>query len=273
MEKFKYLEVNCGTEAHFNIMKSLIQLYPIDSTWEEVLTCKIFYKEDMLSTEDLEALISNIEPFSLSIQKKEYKEKNWNAVWESNFTPVRVGKFCEIYADFHDKPKNVLYEIQIAPKMAFGTGHHETTYMMIEQMSKLNVENKSVVDVGMGTGILSVLAAKMGAQEVIGIDHEKPAYANAVEHAILNQVEAKFLHGDLTDLPNKKYDIVLANINRKVLLDHANMIKALVADQGKLLLSGILRPDISLVDEAYKDLQLNDIHGMKDWTCFVYTKE
>lgn len=273
MAKSKYLEVNCGTEAHFNIMKSLIQLYTIDSTWEETLTCKIFYREEMLSKDDLQAMIENIDPFCLSIQKKAYEEKNWNAVWESNFTPVRVGDFCEIYAEFHDCPENVTHEIQIAPKMAFGTGHHETTYMMIEQMSKMDLTNKSVVDVGMGTGILSILAAKMNAGEVIGIDHEQPAYTNAVEHAEMNGVEVNFMHGDLTDLPEKKFDVVLANINRKILLDHADMIKALVAKDGKLLLSGILRPDIALIDQAYHDLQLNGIYGKKDWTCFVYTKE
>lgn len=272
MAKSKYLEVNCGNEAHFNIMQSLIQFYSIDSTWDEVLTCKIFYNEDVLSQEDLAAMISSIEPFCLSIQKKEYQDQNWNTVWESNFSPVRVGEFCEIYADFHEKPKNVQHAIKIAPKMAFGTGHHETTFMMIEQMSKIDFKDKSVVDVGMGTGILSILAAKMNAAEVVGIDHEQPAYTNAVEHAELNDVSAVFLHGDLTILPKKKFDVVLANINRKILLEHAEMIKDLVAEQGKLLLSGILRSDISIIDETYSDFQLIRIEGMKDWTCFVYTK-
>jgi ribosomal protein L11 methyltransferase len=173
--------------------------------------------------------------------------QNWNAIWESSFQPVAVDDYVNIRALFHDPaPVGFKYEILIAPKMAFGTGHHATTYMMLQAMSKISFAGKRVLDFGCGTGILAVVAAKEGASEVIGVDIQTEAIENSVEHAQLNQVAStcRFLEGGLEKAGSDPFDIILANINAQVLIDSLANLKALCKKAGYLLLSGILEEDL-----------------------------
>ena len=178
-------------------------------------------------------------------QKELLPSQNWNALWESNFNPVQVGEFCGIRATFHPPFRNVRHELVIQPKMAFGTGHHETTFMMVGLMENLPFQDREVFDFGCGTGILAILAAKLGAASVDAVDIEAAAVENTLENARVNQTsdQIKVFHGDLDAVPFRTYDFILANINRNVILGTLPALYQRLRDGGMLLISGILDAD------------------------------
>lgn len=177
------------------------------------------------------------------------EEQNWNQVWESNFQPVVVGDFCAIRADFHAPIKNVAHEIIITPKMSFGTGHHATTYMMIEQMQHLDFNNKTVFDFGTGTGILAILAEKLGAQSILAIDVDEWSIENTKENIERNN-RSKIEVELSSNIPQKQFDGILANINRNVILQYLPQLKQSLRPSGFLLLSGLLTTDEKDIVEA-----------------------
>jgi ribosomal protein L11 methyltransferase len=204
-------------------------------------------------------LITLLEPFGTSYALERIEQTNWNAVWESNFEPVLVGAFCGIRAHFHPpfEPKP-LHELIITPKMSFGTGHHATTYSMIELMRDVSFAGKQVFDFGTGTGILAILAQKLGAASVVGLEIDDWVVENARENVSINQaagVEIE-LGSDLLGYDDQSFDILLANINRNVLLAHMKELKRLLKVDGILILSGILQEDESDICQAALSQQL-----------------
>ena len=185
-----------------------------------------------------------------TFQKIIIKEQNWNQVWESNFQPVIVDNFCAIRADFHQPIMHVQHEIIITPKMSFGTGHHATTYMMIEHMQYINFTNKEVLDFGTGTGILAILAEKLGAAGIIAIDNDEWSFKNAKENTQKNSCTK--IDVQLSSvLPGKKFDVILANINKNILLKYITYLESIVKENSILLLSGLLQDDKQDIIEAY----------------------
>jgi len=202
--------------------------------------------------------------------------RNWNTLWESNFSPIRVKDFCGIRAKFHPTfdPK-VIHEIEIQPKMAFGTGHHATTWMMIDQMAKLNFRDKKVLDYGCGTGILAILAEKMGASFIDGVDIEPPAVENTLEHLALNScTQITTFEGTLDQLANNQYQIILANINRNVILESLPTLYNQLEKGGYLLISGFIQSDTDLLHEATQQqgLTLQEVQIRENWICMVLNK-
>jgi ribosomal protein L11 methyltransferase len=182
-------------------------------------------------------------------QVNEIEEQNWNAVWESNFQPVQVGTFCGIRADFHEPMQGVELEIVITPKMSFGTGHHATTYMMVEQMKDIHFNGKEVFDFGTGTGILAILAEKLGAKYIDAIDVDDWSIENTRENAERNNCYK--IQVTLTSLlPVKQYDIVLANINRNVILQYLSGLDKIMKPEGLILFSGLLKEDGPVIVDA-----------------------
>ncbi|NRA47555.1 MAG: 50S ribosomal protein L11 methyltransferase [Phaeodactylibacter sp.] len=213
---------------------------------------------------------------SFTYEKVFVKHQNWNAVWESNFQPIQVGAFCGVRAPFHEPMDEVKYEIVINPEMAFGTGHHDTTYMMMAQMEGLEWPGKSVFDYGCGTGILAVLAGMLGAQDIDAVDIEKPAYDSTVENAERNgvpQINAFF--GDLSVVPEKTYDIILANINRNVILNSLEALYSRLKAGGQVLASGVLQVDEALVTERALQTGFKCLKTMHrgDWCCLQFEKK
>lgn len=176
----------------------------------------------------------------------EVEEQNWNAVWEQNFHPVTVDDFCAVRAHFHPSPGNVAHDIVITPKMSFGTGHHATTYMMIQQMKELNFTQKIVFDFGTGTGILAILAEKLGAAKITAIDVDDWSIENARENFGRNNC-TKITVSLSSQLPSERFDIILANINRNVILNYMSPLKDCVIPNGLVLLSGLLIADEEIV--------------------------
>ncbi|MGA3013136.1 MAG: 50S ribosomal protein L11 methyltransferase [Bacteroidales bacterium] len=186
--------------------------------------------------------------------EKRIPDQNWNAEWEKSFEPVLIAGKCFIRAPFHAPRPDYPFELIIEPKMSFGTAHHETTAMMIEMMMKMDFQNKKVLDIGCGTGILAILACKMGASEVIAIDNDIWAFSNALENKERNySLPMTVKLGDVSDA-GSGYDIILANINRNVLLTHIpEYSKSLKT--GNLLLSGFYEEDLEILRKTAESFE------------------
>ncbi len=201
------------------------------------------------------------------------EEKNWNEIWEKNFQPVIVDNFCAIRAEFHEPIKNAEHEIIITPKMSFGTGHHATTYMMIEQMRKINFKNKTVLDFGTGTGILAILAEKLSASKIEAIDNDDWSIANAKENIERNECSRISIRLS-AQIPEEKFDIVLANINRNVILEYLPRLSNSLKENSYLLLSGLLVSDKPGVVEACSNVKLTflELSERNNWMSLVFIK-
>lgn len=232
------------------------------------------------TNQDPKELISNMlstgELKTDTLDYEKIENKNWNAEWEANFQPVTIGKVY-IRAPFHDPPHSDLTDLVIAPKMAFGTGHHETTHMMIETMSQLDFAGKAVLDYGCGTGILSVYAQLLGADHVSGNDIQPEAMDNSWEQVELNGLDKQhfdFKLGYLDEFEGKTFDIILANINRHVLLEKAEELKTYLKSEGSLLMSGILDSDRKKILTAYENAGFTLVkeNQREEWCCFLFSK-
>ena len=205
------------------------------------------------------------------------ESKDWNAEWEANFQSVLVEDFCEIRPPFRESSGTTQHEVVINPRMAFGTGHHATTWLMVKQCSKLELEGKTVLDMGCGTGVLAILARKLGASDVTAIDVDEWSYENAPTNAALNGIEdIKIQHGDASLLPKQPcYDIILANINRNVLLKDRDFYLACLKESGRIVLSGIYNFDEAKLADHYlaAGLELVGREERNEWVSLVFIKD
>lgn len=211
-------------------------------------------------------------PYDCTEQKVELE--NWNATWEKDFEPVIVADFCAVRADFHPIIANVLHEVIITPQMSFGTGHHETTRGMIEMMRGIDFKGKKVLDFGCGTGVLAILSAKLGAKNILGVDIDNNAYVNSCHNCLQNKVEhIQILKGDLA-LTDNQYDIILANINRHVILDTLPTLSSKLSQGSPLLISGILHSDMALLEKHLEKASFNIVKSLQnqDWMCILTEK-
>lgn len=216
-------------------------------------------------------ILSN-ENCSINYEVSEIEQENWNEQWESNFEPINVDNQCVVRAPFHDKP-DVEFDIVIMPKMSFGTGHHETTHMMLQLGLALNFKGKTVLDMGCGTGVLSILASMKGASSVDAIDIDNWSYLNAMENVAGNNCEQiNVLEGDVNVLTNQKYDIIMANINRNILLSDIPIYVKHLKKGGVLLLSGFYKADIPLISKecATNGLSFQENLEKNNWVASKY---
>lgn len=183
-------------------------------------------------------------------------ETNWNQLWESNFEPVVVDDYVAIRADFHKPITNTKFEIVITPKMSFGTGHHATTYMMIELMKNIDFNGKIVLDFGTGTGILAILAEKSGAEKIYAMDNDDWSISNAEENFKKNNCTKIFLKKASESSSEIKFDIILANINKNVILENLETLARSLNTDGIILFSGLLQNDKQEITESVKNLDL-----------------
>lgn len=204
---------------------------------------------------------------NLSFTQTTIEETNWNAVWESNFQPVIVDDFVGIRADFHEPITGVEHEIVITPKMSFGTGHHATTFMMIQQMREIDFTGKIVFDFGTGTGILAVLAEKLGASKIFAVDYDEWSIENAEENLKRNNCSKFELQKADTATGKAQYDVILANINKNVILDNFSVLVKQLTPTGVLLLSGLLQTDETDISAAASkfSLKLEKITSRNNW--------
>lgn len=218
--------------------------------------------------------ILNSEEFSIQYDQKEVAQTNWNAEWEKNFEPIQVDDKVSIRAPFHENPE-LEYDIVIEPKMSFGTGHHETTHMMVQHLLDLDLEGKKVLDMGCGTGILAIFAEMKGAQPIDAIDIDAWCYENSLENAERNNCNhISVYEGDASLLKGRNYDVIIANINRNILLGDMKTYTDCLNEDGVLLLSGFYEEDIPTINEEVSkyNLTFNKKIERNNWVALKYLK-
>lgn len=265
--------VQPGTDIVLASLESL----PFES-FEETETGLTAYIQEQMPDAGTEMAFDFLENtyFSVSYTIEKIEQVNWNEEWEKNFEPIDVNGQCYVRAPFHDS-KTTDFEIVIEPKMSFGTGHHETTYMMIEHLLEMNLEHKVVLDMGCGTAILAILAAKKNAANVDAIDNDSWCYENSLENIERNQTQdIKVYLGDAAKLNelNKKYDVIIANINRNILLQDLATYAQYLKFEGQILLSGFYKHDIPVIDEKCVSLGLSQqlVKERNNWVAVKYIK-
>jgi len=228
---------------------------------------------DEKAIQNMQIIKENPSLFSYTFQKME--DKNWNEVWESNYDAVVIKNRCGIRAPFHPANKDIEFDLVIMPKMSFGTAHHETTSNMIEFLLEENLKNKSVLDMGCGTSVLAILAAKLGARDVVAIDNDEWAYNNSLENIVMNNVpDIKVFLGDASLLPSMHFDVIIANINRNILLNDIQAYALSLNSNGVLLMSGFYEQDIPIIKEecAKYDLAFERYISKNNWVAVRFIK-
>lgn len=246
----------------FEVEDDLVKAYIVESDYKEV---------------DQKLLQQAVSDFINGQSKvRKIEAQNWNAVWESNYEPVEIGNFCRIRASFHPPKEGFKFELLIDPKMSFGTGHHATTSSVIEIMEGLEFANKRVLDMGCGTGVLAILAAKLAAREVVAIDIEDWSVENTLENCEKNGViQITGLAGGKELLHNLEvFDIILANINKNILFDQAAEYSSAIKKQGYLVLSGFLIEDVADVEQFFGKHQFSALNTVLNdqWAAMLLQK-
>ena len=221
-----------------------------------------------------EIQILNSDEFKISYKEEVIEQTNWNSEWEKNFNPIQVDDLVSIRAPFHENP-NLKYDIVIEPKMSFGTGHHETTHMMIQQLLQLDLTNKKTLDMGCGTGILAIFAEMKGAQPIDAIDIDTWCYENSIENVERNNCkQISVFEGDASLLADKKYDVIIANINRNILLNDMNTYMKCLNEEGIILFSGFYKEDIPIINAEVSKfgLTLDTVIERNNWVSLKYLK-
>ena len=275
----QYLEIKIRIpQEFFETIIAELTAVDYDSFMELPDELYAYVDEKFFIEEELEKVLLkhlNKEQFLYSVSRLE--NKNWNEEWEKNFDPVIIDDRCVVKASFHQLDKAYLHEIIINPKMSFGTGHHETTHMMIQNQLDIDHKGKNVIDVGSGTGILAILAEKLGAVSVVAYDIEDWAFENLKENINLNDCsKIKVAQGVVAaiDFPLKAYDIIFANINKNVLLEEIPAYSSLLIKDGALLISGFYKDDIADLERICESVSLKRVNQRErnNWASLVYKK-
>ncbi|MGZ4034505.1 MAG: 50S ribosomal protein L11 methyltransferase [Bacteroidia bacterium] len=235
-----------------------------------------YVQEEEYSEEEIQLSFDDFaDLFKIKYSSKIIPQQNWNKEWESNFQPIEVDGKCYIRAPFHEAKKGFIYDVIIEPKMSFGTGHHDTTQLMIQKLMLLNVKSKALLDIGCGTGVLAIVASMMGANPITAIDIDDWSFENTIENLTKNNINNVLVHkGNAQILEGKLFHTILANINKNVLLaDMPVYIKSLEKD-GNLVLSGFFETDASELTKRAEEigLKFEDKKVSNQWTMLHFIK-
>ncbi|GGA82363.1 ribosomal protein L11 methyltransferase [Puia dinghuensis] len=241
------IEISIATAEWQEVLIALLGELGYEGFEQQEEWLRAYVTEEHFDRPALEAVLNS---FGLTYEEQRLEERNWNEEWEKNFQPVVVDSFCAIRAHFHAPIAAVEHELVITPKMSFGTGHHATTFMMIKAMRDLDLRGKRVLDFGTGTGVLAILAERLGAVEVVAIDNDDWSIANAQENIEMNGCKAvKVLKLDqVGDVPGGPFDVILANINKHVILTQLPALGQQLGEGGVILMSGLLEDDFKDVE-------------------------
>lgn len=246
---------------------------PFESFVESEFGVTAYIQKQLWSEDILDDLYILKSPeFFISYTVEEIEQVNWNEEWEKNFDPIDVDGKCHVRAPFHPKT-DAEFDIVIEPKMSFGTGHHETTHMMIQHLLDMDVTDIKTLDMGCGTAILAILAEMKGAQPIDAIDIDNWCYLNSIENTERNScTHISVYEGDAALLTGKKYDLIIANINRNILLGDMQQYVDCMNPNGVLLLSGFYEEDIPAIDESCTQKGLSFVKKLQrnNWVSLKY---
>ncbi|MDU1892718.1 MAG: 50S ribosomal protein L11 methyltransferase [Dysgonomonas sp.] len=276
-----YIEVkficNPNNEIVNSVLSATIAEIGFESFVEDETGTTAYIQSDLFDKEKIDSVLNDF-PIEAEIiyTFKSIEDQNWNEEWEKNyFQPLIIDNKCIIQSTFHNVPATYDYNIYIDPKMAFGTGHHQTTELMIREILKADFKGKSVLDMGTGTAILAILASMRGADPITAIDIDQWAYDNAIENLRLNNINNVVVEiGGAELLGNKTFDIILANINRNILLNDIHVYASVLNSGGILYMSGFYSEDIPAITEECSKHGLNFEHNTEkdNWVAVKFTK-
>ncbi len=236
-----------------------------------------YCKENDFSQQEINELLEEECFKEIQILRKDtIPDQNWNAEWEKSYEPAIINEFCRIRAPFHPHDEKYKYDIVIEPKMSFGTAHHETTSQIINMMFVADFNGKKVLDMGCGTAVLAILASILGAKNILAIDNDEWAYHNALDNVKMNNRDnIEVILGDASALNDQQFDIILANINRNILLNDMNAYAKVLKPQGEIFFSGFYEADLPLIQKKAEKLQLRYADHIKknEWTAAKFIKE
>ncbi len=267
-----YIGVNCFFEKE-ECNDDILTAFLADIGFESFVTTDdglvAYIQENDFSQESLSQTLEEL-LFLVDYQIETIEDKDWNAEWEKNFEPIEIETKIHIRAPFHQKKPYFDYEIEILPQMSFGTAHHATTYLMLQQLYSINLQNKSMLDMGCGTSILAIFGVMAGAEHVDAIDIDIWAYNNSLENIARNNIDSKKItvyQGGQELLRGKQYDVIAANINRNILLEQIQYYAQCLNSQGTLLMSGFYVEDIDVIkEECHKHhLQFMSFKECNQW--------
>ncbi len=274
MDYYKYAVIADAYTQEI-VLALLGELTAFDSFVESTNEISAFVPKEEWSKEFDQKAAEILSGLGLKYELELIPHQNWNAKWEKSFTPISIPNKCLVRALFHPTQPEFPYEILIQPQMAFGTGHHATTYLVMDRMFSITFEGKNVLDYGCGTGILAILASKLGAKTIDAIDNDPFSTENTADNLITNEIANVNCHlGTIEKLKDKNYDVILANINRNVLLNSSAPLFQQLSTNGILLVSGLLERDEEIITAAYEKEGFSKIQvqSKNGWICIEFKK-
>lgn len=274
----EYTEVRCELhpgDDNADIAVALLSELGCESFQAADLSVSGWIQSQLLNPDDLKELQKDYPSIFVSLTYDVVPDQNWNALWESNFPIAVIDKRCVIYAPFHEDVPHRRYSICIMPQMSFGTGHHATTALMARLLLDTDLEGRSVLDMGCGTGVLAILAYKKKAFPVTAIDVDEWAFNNAKENAARNRSrKIEVLQGDASLLEGKHYDVIFANINRNVLVQDLPTYSACLHETGLLFLSGFYNEDLPIIAQQALENDLSYVRHISEdnWVAAIFKK-
>lgn len=282
LSKMKYVEVSFNCTPNIDTVTDVLAAQLSEIEFESFVQSDsgllAYVSKPMFSVEKLDNLLRNfILDAEIDYSFKTIEDKNWNEEWEKHyFQPIVIEKSCIIHSSFHKPEGEYSYRILIDPKMAFGTGHHQTTGLILRKILSMDLHGKSVLDMGCGTAVLAILASMRGANPIIAIDIDEWAYENALDNVRLNHISnIEVMHGAAELLGAESYDVIFANINRNILLQDIVTYAKVLNPGGKLIMSGFYTEDIPAIrEESEKNgLVFNRFSEMDNWAAVVCVKK
>jgi ribosomal protein L11 methyltransferase len=269
----EYLEVTIQTndKEKIDLLSALLHDVGFQGFEETEVGLKAYGEKGLIALDEMEAILKNLH---LSHSVSILSDQNWNSSWESNFEPVFISNKIHVKADFHPHVAGFEFCIEITPKMSFGTGHHATTRMMMQEMLDLSFNEKTVFDFGTGTGVLAILAEKLGAKKVVAIDNDEWSIENAMENFQRNNTHNISISLSNVLIQDEPFDILLANINKNVLIEHVQSMYAMLKNNGALLISGLLSEDYDDIVTFFTPLFGKVVSQKQDhnWICLRFHK-
>lgn len=275
MEKVDYLSVKISCKQEFTeILVAELSIRNYDSMMETEEGLEAYINKNDYNEADIIELKDRYAEAEISFTTEEVRERNWNEEWEKNYDPIRVEDKIMVRATFHQPEPNFEYDLVINPRMSFGTGHHATTYLMLKHQLEIDHKNKRVLDAGCGTAILAVMAEKLGAKDVLAYDNNSWSTENAPENIELNSCQFVDIQEGTIDTIhiNGEYDIILANINKNVLLDEMDKYVSYLKSNGTLVLSGFYTKDNDDIIKRAEGCGLSFSKGSErnDWSSLIF---